>query len=160
MSEIIFNATIARVKEALQEKGLIFEIKQFAESTRTANEAAAVIGCEVAQIVKSLLFRTAESKQPVLILASGKNRVNEPVIAALIGEKIVKADAEFTRNITGFAIGGIPPLANAKIGTVLIDQDLLEFKTVWAAAGTPFAVFSLGSTDIQKITNGRIVVIK
>lgn len=160
MNKMILSASVARVKEALQIKGLAFEIKEFSESTRTANEAAAVIGCQVAQIMKSLLFRTVESKQPILILVSGKNRVNERSIEALVGEKIVKADADFTREVTGFTIGGIPPLENEKIHTVFIDQDLLDFEILWAAAGTPFAVFSLLSCDIQKITSGKIVSIK
>lgn len=151
---------IDRVKDALLEKGLQFEIKQFTESTRTANEAAAAIGCEVAQIVKSLLFRTVETTQPILILASGKNRVNEQAIEVLVGEKIVKADADFAREITGFSIGGIPPLGNEKIRNIYIDQDLLDFETLWAAAGTPFAVFSLSASDIQKITHGKFVSIK
>jgi prolyl-tRNA editing enzyme YbaK/EbsC (Cys-tRNA(Pro) deacylase) len=86
--------------------------------------------------------------------------VNENSIEVLMNEKIVKADADFTREVTGFTIGGIPPLENKKIGTVFIDQDLLDFETLWAAAGTPFAVFSLLSCDIQKITGGKIVSVR
>ncbi len=154
------SSAVIRVQEALVKRGLAPNIKEFSESTRTANEAAAAIGCDVAQIIKSLLFRTVDTKQPILILVSGKNRVSEQSIEALIGEKIVKADADFTREVTGFAIGGIPPLENERIHTVLIDQDLLEFERLWAAAGTPFAVFSLLCGDIQKLTNGKIVSIK
>jgi len=154
------NASVARVKNALLKKGLAFELKEFSESTRTANEAAAAIGCQVAQIMKSLLFRTLESKRPILILVSGKNRVNEQSIEALVGEKIVKADPDFAREVTGFTIGGIPPLENQKISIVFIDQDLLDFEILWAAAGTPFTVFSLLSSDIKKITSGKTVSIK
>ncbi|MGE3317813.1 MAG: YbaK/EbsC family protein [Candidatus Berkiella sp.] len=154
------NHAITRVQDALLKRGFTCVIKEFSESTRTANDAAVAIGCEVGQIVKSLLFRTTDSQQALLILVSGKNRVNEGVIEALVKQKIVKADADFTREMTGFAIGGIPPLDNDKISNVFIDQDLQLFETVWAAAGTPFAVFSLKSTDLQKITHGRVVAIK
>ncbi len=113
-NESIVNRSraVARVQQALLKKGLAIEIKEFSESTRTANEAAAVIGCDVAQIIKSLLFRTVATNQPILILVSGKNRVNERLMEAIVGEKMVKADADFTREVTGFAIGGIPPLEN------------------------------------------------
>jgi prolyl-tRNA editing enzyme YbaK/EbsC (Cys-tRNA(Pro) deacylase) len=156
----VVSAAVGRVQKSLQEKGLAFEIKEFSESTRTALDVAAAIGCEVAQIVKSLLFKTVQTNKPILILASGQNRVNEKTIKALVGEAIVKADADFTREITGFAIGGIPPLGNVKISTILIDEDLLNFEILWAAAGTPFTVFNLQSSDIQKMTHGKIVSIK
>lgn len=160
MNQDISKDSVVRVRDILAQKGLTFEIKQFAQSTRTANEAASAIGCEVEQIMKSLLFRTVQTNQPVLILASGKNRVNEKAIEALMGETIVKADAEFTREITGFAIGGIPPLSNDKISAIFIDEDLLKYETLWAAAGTPYAVFSLSSLDISKITKGKVISIK
>lgn len=160
MNQVVLSSSVARVKDALPKKGLAFVVKKFSESTRAASEAAAVIGFQVAQIMKSLLFRTVDTKQPILILVSGENRVNERAIETLVGKKIVKAAPDFTREVTGFTIGGIPPLENERIRTVLIDQDLLDFETLWAAAGTPFAVFSLFSCDIQKITNGKIVSIK
>lgn len=154
------NQAIARVQEALLKRGFTCEIKEFSESTRTANDAAVVIGCEVGQIVKSLLFKTTDSDQALLILVSGKNRVNERAIEALVKQKIVKADADYTREMTGFAIGGIPPLDNENISYVFIDKDLLLYETVWAAAGTPNAVFSLSSCEISKMTDGKIVAIK
>lgn len=153
------NIAVIRVKERLQAAGLTFEILQFAQSTRTAEEAAAAIGCNVAQIVKSLLFQTVISQQPILLLVSGKNRVDEKKVAALLGEKIAKADADFARAVTGFAIGGIPPLQNEQIYATYIDQDLLEFDVLWAAAGTPFAVFRLLSCDIPKLIQGKVVSI-
>ncbi|MBS0288595.1 MAG: YbaK/EbsC family protein [Proteobacteria bacterium] len=156
----ILKAPMARVQDALQKKGLKFEIIEFSQSTRTANEAAAAIGCKIAQIIKSLLFRTCETNQPILILVSGKNRVNEQKIETLVGEKIVKADADFTREITSFAIGGIPPLDNDKIKTIFIDQDLFDFEVLWAAAGTPYTVFSVSSNEIQKLIQGSIVSVK
>ncbi|MBA3535015.1 MAG: YbaK/EbsC family protein [Tatlockia sp.] len=147
--------------DALTKKGLGFEVLELSSSTRTANDAATTIGCELAQIVKSLLFRSTTANQPVLILASGINRVNEKTIEQLVGEKITKADANFTREITGFAIGGVPPVGHAQtIQTIFIDEDLLKFDTLWAAAGTPNAVFSLCSSKLRNLTNGKIVSIK
>lgn len=150
-----------RVQDVLSKKGLAFEVVELSSSTRTANDAATTIGCEVAQIVKSLLFCSKESKQPVLILASGINRVNEKTIETIIGEAITKADADFTRETTGFAIGGVPPMGHKqKIHHVLIDEDLLKFEKIWAAAGTPNAVFSLHSSDLESLTDGKICSIK
>lgn len=157
----ILSRSAQRVQDALFQKGLAFEVVELSSSTRTANDAAATIGCEVAQIVKSLLFRSANTNQPVLILASGINRVNEKTIERLINEKIVKADADFTREITGFTIGGVPPVGHKqKINNIFIDEDLLKFEKLWAAAGTPNAVFSLQASDIENLTGGKIVEIK
>lgn len=149
------------VQRALTEKGMKFEVLELSDSTRTANDAAKTIGCEVGQIVKSLLFRTKEKLQPVLVLASGKNRVNEERIWSYLGEKVSKADADFTKEITGFAIGGIPPLGHKHpIAHIFIDEDLLQYEALWAAAGTPFAVFSLPAKDLQMITGGKIVSVR
>ncbi len=150
-----------RVHDALAEKGLAFDVIELADSTRTANDAAQAIQCEVAQIIKSLLFRTQTSNEPILVLASGVNRVDEKIIQHYVGEKIVKADADFAREVTGFAIGGIPPVGHAqKIQHVFIDEDLLQHETLWAAAGTPFAVFSCPASEITKLTHGKVVAIK
>jgi prolyl-tRNA editing enzyme YbaK/EbsC (Cys-tRNA(Pro) deacylase) len=150
-----------RVQDALSKQGLLFEVRELSMTTRTAIDAAATIGCEIGQIVKSLLFCSAETNQPILILASGVNFVNEKKIEKLINEKIVKASAHFTREITGFAIGGVPPIGHKqKIHHIYIDEDLLKFETLWAAAGTPNAVFSLRSIDIANLTGGKIVLIK
>ncbi len=157
----ILSKSAQSVQDALSQKALTCEVVELSSSTRTANEAAATIGCEVAQIVKSLLFRSANSNQPVLILASGINRVNEKTIAGFMGDKIVKADADFTREVTGFAIGGIPPIGHKqKIDNILIDEDLLKYEKLWAAAGTPNAVFSLHSSDLENLTGGKVVSIK
>ena len=147
------------VQKALSEKGMNFKVVELPSSTRTAVEAAQTIGCDVAQIVKSLIFRTKESKQPILVLASGVNRVNEKAIFSHIGELLERADADFTRDVTGFAIGGIPPVGHkAKIKT-FIDEDLLKLGTLWAAAGTPNAVFSLDSQKIADLTGGVVISI-
>lgn len=149
------------IQDFLSKNGLDLEVIELPSSTRTASDAAASIGCEIAQIVKSLLFRSEKTNQPILILASGSNRVNEKKIENLINEKIMKADADFTRETTGFAIGGVPPIAHKnKIDLILIDEDLMKFEKIWAAAGTPNAVFSLSAPDLKKLTNGTIIEIK
>lgn len=146
------------VQHALASKGLDCVVRELSDSTRTANDAAAAIGCDVAQIVKSLIFKTKLTHRPVLILASGPNRVNEKVIESHIGEKITKADADFVREVTGFAIGGIPPIAHKKtIELVFIDECLLKFESVWAAAGTPNAVFNLQGKDLLAMTLGKVI---
>ena len=145
-----------RVQEALAARGFTFEVKEFPESTRTSAEAAAAIGCAVAEIAKSLVFRGADSGQAVLIIASGANRVDPAKAAALLGEAIGRADADFVRAETGFAIGGVPPLGHDRPLATLIDQDLLGFETIWAAAGTPNAVFRLAPKDLCDLTGGRV----
>lgn len=155
------SKSAAIVQRALSEKGLGFEVLELNASTRTANDAAMTIGCQVGQIVKSFLFRTKETQRPVLVLVSGKNRVNEEAIQRYTGEKIFKADADFNREITGFAIGGIPPLGHKNpISLVYIDEDLPQYETLWAAAGTPYAVFSLPAKELQKVTGGKVISVK
>ena len=150
-----------KVKKELLARGIKGEVVELPDSTRTAVEAANAIGCTVAQIVKSLVFRGAESGKAILIEASGVNRVNEKAVALIVGEAIVKADADFVREKTGFAIGGIPPVGHAtEMGAVLIDEDLLQYAELWAAAGTPHAVFPLTSDELIRIAAGKVVSIK
>ena len=154
----VLSKSAREVQRALEQKGLYCKVVELASTTRTASDAAASIGCEVGQIVKSLLFRLRKTVQPVLVLVSGKNRVNEKAIEKLLGEKIEKADADFTREITGFAIGGIPPIGHKQqIGHVFIDEELLYYETVWAAAGTPFAVFSMPSLVLPEASGGKVI---
>lgn len=149
------------VQAALALKGLESKVVELASSTRTAQDAAISIGCDVAQIVKSLIFKTQRTNKPVLILASGPNRVNEKIIELHLGEKIDKADADFAREITGFAIGGIPPIGHKQvIDLIFIDEELLGFDSVWAAAGTPNAVFNLPAKHLIEMTNGKVMAIK
>lgn len=148
------------VQDILIKKGFEFKVVELSASTHTANDAANTIGCEVAQIIKSLVFKTKETNKPILVLASGSNRVSEKVIETQVGEKIEKADADFIREITGFAIGGVPPVGHKQIIDTFIDSDLLHFKELWAAAGTPNAVFSLNSADLENLTGGKIISIK
>lgn len=130
-------------------------MRTFPAGTRTSQDAAAAIGCEVAQIAKSLIFRAKTSDRPVLVVASGANRVDEKKLAALIGEPVGRADADFVRRRTGFAIGGVPPLGHAEAPIALVDRDLLDLPVIWAAAGTPNAVFRLGPEDLLRITQAR-----
>jgi prolyl-tRNA editing enzyme YbaK/EbsC (Cys-tRNA(Pro) deacylase) len=145
-----------RVQEALDRSGLPFRVVEMPASTRTAKEAAAAIGCTVAQIAKSILFRGAVTGKPILVVASGVNRVNEEAVAALAGEPLEKASPEFVRESTGYAIGGVPPGGFSVPIATWIDQDLLQFEEVWAAAGTPFAVFSLDPRRLPEITGGAV----
>ena len=149
-----------RVQQALAAAGVTGRVVEMPQTTRTAADAAKAIGCEVAQIAKSLVFRTRESGAPLLVIASGTNRVNESAVAAAIGEEIVKADADFVREQTGFAIGGVPPLGHASPIRTVIDEDLLRFDRIWAAAGTPNAVFELSAADLPRLTGGAVIAIK
>ena len=149
------------VQDALIANGITSRVVELSASTRTAVDAASSIGCNVSQICKSLIFKTQETGKPVLVLASGPTRVNEKKIAQYLGESLGKADADFVRDITGFAIGGIPPIGHAqKIDLIFIDEDLLKLEELWAAAGTPNAVFCLQGQDLVKMTAGRVVDIK
>jgi prolyl-tRNA editing enzyme YbaK/EbsC (Cys-tRNA(Pro) deacylase) len=150
-----------KVQNELIKQGINGKVMELPDSTRTAVEAAQAIGCTVAQIVKSLVFRGAESGKAILIEASGINRVNEKTAAQWAGEPIVKADADFVREKTGFAIGGVPPVAHAtKMGVILIDEDLLQYTELWAAGGTPHAVFPLTPQELVKLSGGKVVSIK
>lgn len=146
-----------KVQDALEAKGYSLEVVELPESTRTAAEAAQAIGCQVGQIVKSLVFRTEKSKRPILVVASGTNRVNDKRIGQLLGEPIGKADAGFVRQQTGFVIGGVPPLGHDQPVPTFIDQDLIQYEQVWAAAGTPYAVFRLSPEHLEDMTRGQIV---
>ncbi len=160
MMDEVINKSIEKVQKELTNFGLTAKIIQFSASTRTAQDAADAIGCSIAQIVKSLIFCTQQTHKPILVLTSGINRVNEKVIEELIGEKIKKADADFTRTVTGFVIGGVPPVAHAQKITTFIDKDLLQYQQVWAAAGTPHAVFCLNSSDLVRLTDGIIISVQ
>ncbi len=150
------SASAAKVQAALEARGFSFEIQELDQSTRTAAEAASAIGCEVAQIAKSILFKGKDSGRAVLVIASGVNRVDEKAVAALLGEKLGKADADFVRRETGFVIGGVPPVGHDKPIETFIDEDILAFDAIWAAAGTPFAVFRLDPRSLAELTGGRV----
>ncbi|PWC39705.1 YbaK/EbsC family protein [Azospirillum sp. TSO35-2] len=145
-----------RVQTLLDSIGLGHRVVEHEGSTRTSDDAAAAVGCTVAQIAKSLIFRAKTSGQPVLVIASGANRVDEKAVGRLIGEKIERADPEFVRESTGYAIGGVSPIGHAVPPLVLIDDDLMRLETIWAAAGTPNAVFRLTPADLVSMTGGRV----
>lgn len=140
----------------LTSRGYQMEVGELPDSTRTAADAAQAIGCKIGQIVKSLVFRGETSNKPILILASGPNRVNEAKIAELIGESIIKADPEFVRTNTGFSIGGVPPIGHKIALTPIIDADLLAFAEIWAAAGSPFAVFRTTPDQLIEMSQGSV----
>ncbi len=123
-------------------------------------EAAVAVGCDVAQIVKSLVFRAAHSDRPILVIASGANRVNEQAVGGLIGEPLGKADAEFVRRHTGFAIGGVPPVGHLSPIETFVDEDLLRYPYVWAAAGTPNTLFRLTPAELVRLTGGIVATVK
>lgn len=148
-----------KFQEALQALGFELIVVELPDSTRTAMEAAQAIGCQVGQIAKSLVFKGKRSERPLLVVASGANRVNEKIIEALISEPLGKADADFVRLHTGYAIGGVPPVGHAEPLLTYIDQDLLQYHEIWAAAGTPNAVFRLAPTDLVRMTGGEVIQI-
>jgi len=150
------SANALRVQAALAVFGLALSVVEFPDSTRTAQDAAAAIGCKVEQIVKSLIFQRQPSGRPILITASGGNRVNEKRIQEIIGEKILRADANFVREVTGYPIGGVPPLGHSQKIDAIIDQDLLQYEEIWAAAGTPNAVFRLEPEQLVLVTQGQV----
>jgi Cys-tRNA(Pro) deacylase len=131
--------------------GDAFRVLEFDQSTHSSAEAAAAIGCDVAQIAKSMLFRAADGR-PVLVVASGAARVDEKKVAALLGQKISRADPAFVLERTGFAVGGVPPVGHATPPVTLLDRDLQHFETIWAAAGSPNAVFALTPDDLVRLT--------
>lgn len=148
-----------RVNAALSEFGLHGRVRELSESTRTALDAALALGCEVRQIVKSLVFRTRDTGRPILVLAAGDHRVDEAWMARYTGEPLDRADPEFVRSATGFAIGGVPPVGHPRPLPTFIDFDLLEQSELWAAAGHPHAVFHLTSTELLEVSNGRPVAV-
>jgi prolyl-tRNA editing enzyme YbaK/EbsC (Cys-tRNA(Pro) deacylase) len=148
-----------RVQDALIRLGVTCEVVELPGSTRTAQEAAQAVGCRVEQIAKSLVFQGKTTNRPLLVVASGANRVNEQKLRDLLSEPVRKADAEFVREHTGFAIGGVPPAGLSQPMDIFIDEDLFKYEEIWAAAGTPHAVFKLTAEDLVKITQGRVVKI-
>lgn len=158
MTEI--NGPASRIQGAAESFGLSVIPRIMPDKTRTAEEAAAACSCSVAEIVKSLVFRGTVSGNGVLLLVSGANRVDEDKVAAPIGEPITRPDAAFVRGLTGFAIGGIPPFGHATPLPTFIDRDLLAYDTVWAAAGTPYAVFSIDPKALAAAIGAIVIDVK
>jgi prolyl-tRNA editing enzyme YbaK/EbsC (Cys-tRNA(Pro) deacylase) len=155
----VLSPSAEKVAAELRRHGFDLQVVELPESTRTAAEAAAAVGCEVAAIAKSLVFRAAGGR-PVLVITSGANRVDEARVGELLGEAISRADPDFVRASTGFAIGGVPPVGHAVQPVVFIDADLLALDTLWAAAGTPRSVFQLTAAQLVELTGGRVAALK
>ena len=148
------HPTARRVQTALRDRGSAIDVIQVPDSTRTAAEAAAALGTSVSQIVKSLVFVAGDA--PIIVLTSGSERVSVEKIRALVGGTVKRADADTVRRLTGYAIGGIPPLAHDTPARILMDPHLLDFEIVWAAAGTPHHVFGIAPTELQRIAGAQV----
>jgi len=153
------TANVRRVKEALLQGGIDVQIVAMEESARTAQMAADAINCQVAQIVKSLVFKAEGRDLAVLALVSGANRLDEQLVEEQLGFKLEKANAAFVRDMTGFAIGGVAPVGHLKASQTIIDQDLLLFPTVWAAAGHPNTVFPISPQQLIKLSGGTVMLV-
>jgi prolyl-tRNA editing enzyme YbaK/EbsC (Cys-tRNA(Pro) deacylase) len=154
------SSSAQKIQDQLKSLGYDYTVIEHAESTRTAQEAADRAGCELGQIVKSLIFRGKDSGKPILVLTSGANRVDEKRISEYAGETIGRADADFVRAVTGFAIGGVPPVGHLQKLETYFDEDFLQYETIWAAAGTPNAIFKVKTSDLQKMTDAKTARVK
>lgn len=141
-----------RIQQLLDEAGIVTTVVEFEQPTRTSAEAAEAVGCSVAEIAKSIVFRGKQSGQAVVVIASGENRVCEKKVAGLVGEALGRADADFVREATGYVIGGVAPLGHAQPVRLVMDADLQRFERLWAAAGTPFSVFPLTPVQLAGLT--------
>ena len=154
------SASAQRVQDALRALGFAHEVRESEQPTRTAAEAARAVRCDVGQIAKSLVFKTGTTGRAVLVITSGANTVNEWRVGVLLKETLEKAPPAFVREHAGYAVGGIPPVGHAKPMETFIDEDLLRHATIWAAGGTPNALFSLPPADLVTMTGGRVIKIK
>jgi prolyl-tRNA editing enzyme YbaK/EbsC (Cys-tRNA(Pro) deacylase) len=160
--ETFDHVGIQRVRDAAARKGVILDVTVFDKSTHTAEEAAAAVGAELGQIVKSLVFVAPgeDGPEPILCLVAGHNRVDLARLAAVTGERDVRrATAREADELTGFTIGGIPPIGHARSIRVIMDPDLGRFQTVWAAAGTPSAVFPVPPATLRTLANATVAPI-
>jgi prolyl-tRNA editing enzyme YbaK/EbsC (Cys-tRNA(Pro) deacylase) len=149
-----------KVQDAANARGLDIAVRVMSEPTRTAEEAAAACGVTVGQIVKSLVFLGRATGKPYLLLVSGANRVNEKGVAAHLGEKLRRPDADAVRALTGYAIGGVPPLGHDTPLATYFDRDLLQYEVIWAAAGTPKAVFRTEPARLRDATGAVVIDVK
>jgi prolyl-tRNA editing enzyme YbaK/EbsC (Cys-tRNA(Pro) deacylase) len=154
------SSSAQRVQTLLRSLDSSLQVLEFSESTRTAQEAAERVGVTLGQIVKSLIFKGGTTGKPILVLTSGANRVDEALVSTYAGEPIGRADADFAREVTGFAIGGIPPVGHARKIETYLDEDLLQYGAIWAAAGTPKAVFELTPAALKEMTSGMVARVK
>lgn len=157
---VALSASAAKVQDTIRSLGFPNTVIELAIPVRTAADAAAAVGCEVGQIVKSIIFRAPQSDRGVLVLTSGANRVDETRITEMLGEPIGKADPAFVRDRTGYAIGGVPPLGHATPFVTFLDEDLLALPELWAAAGHPNSLFRLTPDELTRMTGGRVTRVK
>ena len=146
------SASARRVQDWLVANGSAATVIEHANAGRTALEAAAILNCDVAQIAKSIIFKGAHSGQSVLVITSGAHRVDEKKVTTMLGESLAKADANFVREQTGFAIGGVPPVAHTQRGAILMDETLLVFDKVFPAGGTPHAMFAISPAELLQLS--------
>lgn len=148
------------VQDSLIAKGYGNKIIELSDSARTAKDAANALGCEVDQIAKSIVFKLKESNNALLVIASGSNRINEKHIGKILGEVLDKADAAFVKEKTGYVIGGVSPIIQDATIKVIIDEDLLQYKEIWGAAGHPKAVFQMTPSELVQLTDGEVLNVK
>jgi prolyl-tRNA editing enzyme YbaK/EbsC (Cys-tRNA(Pro) deacylase) len=156
MSEEL-SPSAQKVQDALRQFEVSCRVVELPGSTRTSKDAAEAVGCKVEQIAKSIVFQGKQSGKPILVVASGSNRISEKKLRDLVAEPVKKADADFVREQTGFVIGGVPPVGHVKPLDIFIDEDLLKYDEIWAAAGTPHAVFRLTPAELVGITAAKVV---
>ncbi|HLS88711.1 MAG TPA: YbaK/EbsC family protein [Sphingobacteriaceae bacterium] len=149
------HPNVQRVQAALSQRGVAAQVEELSESTRTAAEAAAAIGTTIGQIAKSLIF-TTEDGEPVLVIASGSNRVCVDKLSRLLGRPVAPATAKMVREITGFPVGGVPPVGHQRAMPTYVDEDLLQYQEIWAAGGTPQAIFPITPPQLVEITQGQV----
>ena len=146
------HPTALRTSQLLRDAGIDTQVVEFEQPTRTSADAAAAIGCSIAEIAKSIVFRGTSSGQAVIVVASGDNRVSETKVAEQVGEPLARADGDFVRAATGYAIGGVAPIGHTQPVKLLLDEDLRRFEKIWAAGGTPFSVFPLRPDQLRSVT--------
>ena len=154
------SSSAQKVQDALVAMGSTAIVVEHENPARTAAEAALLLRCDIAQIAKSIIFKSASTGQSVLVITSGANRVDEKKVATILGDKLAKADAAFVREQTGFAIGGVPPIAHTNPGAILLDVDLLKFGQVFPAGGTPHAMFAIDPNELVRISGAQVADVK
>lgn len=154
------SSSVRKVQGVLAGLGVTCQVVELPQSTRSVAQAAQAIDCSIGQIAKSIVFRAVESDRPILVIASGRSRIAEERIAAIVSEPVEKARPQFVREWTGFAIGGVPPVGHEEGLLTFIDEGLLQYGKIWAAAGTPHAVFSLAPADLVRVTGGQVISVK
>jgi len=154
------HPTALRTSQLLRDAGIDTQVVEFEQPTRTSADAAAAIGCSIAEIAKSIVFRGTSSGQAVIVVASGDNRVSETKVAEQVGEPLARADGDFVRSATGYAIGGVAPIGHTQPVKLLLDEDLRRFEKIWAAGGTPFSVFPLNPDQLRRLTGAEWADVK